>query len=368
MNILFISDHLKSGGKERRLTELIKELVDRGKDTPIIMLLEGIDSKKSIHYKNVLDLDVKIYYLGTYNRWQLPFQIFKICKKEKINIINTWAPALYTYLIYPSKLVLNIPILNNTITSARNDLSRFDMLKIRGTYFMCDVILSNSHQALKIFKVPNKKRLVIYNGFRQNRLNNLLDKKVVRKNFNIQTKFVVSMAAEYSYRKDYPTYIQAANIVLKKGYDVTFLCMGSGNYENYKMLVNPNFKGGIKFLERQSDVESIMNASDIGALASSIEGIPNSILECMAIGIPVVANGGEGVGTKELIDDSVNGYLVPPKCPDIFADRIMHLLDKQEVRNKMGEHGKKTIQEKFNLKKMVDSFSELFENYNLKRD
>ena len=94
----------------------------------------------------------------------------------------------------------------------------------------------------------------------------------------------------------------------------------------------------------------------------------NSILECMAIGKPVIANDGEGVGTKELIDDTVNGYLVPPKCPDIFADRIMHLLDKQEVRNKMGEHGKKTIQEKFNLKKMVDSFSELFENYNLKRD
>ena len=365
MNILFISDHLKSGGKERRLTELIKELVARGKVTPILMLLNGIDAKSSIDYKSVLDLRIKIYYLGNYNRWKMPLQIFKICKKEKIHIINTWAPPVYTYLAYPSKLFLKIPILNNSITSARNDIRGFNMLKIRGTYLISDVILSNSHQALKIFKVPKKKRIVIYNGFRQDRLNDLLNKTVVRNNLNIQTEFIVSMAAEYSYRKDYPTYIQAANIVLDKGYDVTFLCMGSGNYENYQKLVDPNYKGGIKFLERQSDVESIMNASDIGALASSVEGIPNSILECMAIGIPVIANSGEGVGTKELIDDGVNGYLVIPNRPDLFADKIMYLLDNQEIRNKMGEHGKKIAQEKFNLKKMVDSFSELFEKDNL---
>lgn len=363
MNILFISDYLKSGGKERRLTELITELVARGKVTPIVMLLEGIDANTSIDYKAVLDLGVRIHYLGNYNRWQLPLQIFKICKKEKIHIINTWAPAVYTYLIYPSKFFLRIPIINNAITSARNDISSFGMFKIRGTYILSNKILSNSYQALEVFKVPNKKRLVIYNGFRQDRIANLVAKHIIKKRININSKYIIAMAAEYSNRKDYPTYIKAANIVSSKEYDVTFLCMGSGDYKQYQHLVAIKSVDKIKFLERQIDVESIMNVCDIGVLASLVEGVPNSILEFMALGKPVIANSGISVGTNELIEDGINGFLIPPKNSDLLANHIIDLLNNSEKCIQFGDRGKLIVQNKFNLKKMVDSFENLFSEY-----
>ena len=102
----------------------------------------------------------------------------------------------------------------------------YEFLKIKGTYFLCDKILSNSYQALKVYKVPERKKLVIYNGFNQNRLNKLVNKKTIKRKFDIKTKFIVTMAAEYSYRKDYPTFIEAANIILNKNYDVTFYVWG----------------------------------------------------------------------------------------------------------------------------------------------
>ena len=228
---------------------------------------------------------------------------------------------------------------------------------------MCDKILSNSYQALKVFKVPEDKKLVIYNGFNEDRLNNLVNKNLIRQKLDIKSKYIVSMAAEYSYRKDYPTYIEAAKIILKQGHDVTFLCMGSGDFTPYSKLVDNKFKKNIKFLNRQSDVESIINASDIGVLASFVEGLPNFILECMALAKPVVANFGEGVGTNELVTDSKNGYLVQAKNPIIFSDRIIRLLENEELRIKMGKHGQKIVKNKFNLKKMVDLFSELFNEY-----
>lgn len=363
MNILFISDTLNSGGKERRLVELLIELSTRKEFVPILILTKGVNSKQSIDYKYLLKKDIKIYYLGNFNRFSLSIEIFKICKKENINIINTWAPHVNTYLIYPSKLLLKIPIISNSITSARNIHSWFQFLKIKGTYLMCDKILSNSYQALKVFKVPEDKKLVIYNGFNQDRLNNLVNKNLIRQKLGIKSKYIVSMAAEYSYRKDYPTYVEAANIILKQGYDVTFLCMGSGDFTPYSKLVDKKFKKNIKFLNRQSDVESIINASDIGVLASFAEGLPNFILECMALAKPVVANFGEGVGTHELVTESENGYLVQSKNPKLFADKIICLIENDYLRKKMGTNGKNIVKDKFNLKIMVDQFSELFNYY-----
>lgn len=365
MNVLFISDHLKSGGKERRLVELLKELVLRGKIKPVLILIHGFDANESIDYKSVLDLGIKIYYLGTFKMIKLPFEILKICKKENVNLINTWAPAVYTYLIYPCKLLLNLPILSNSITSARNTLGWLDKLKIKGTYFMCNVILSNSHQALKVFEVPKKKRLVIYNGFNQDRLLNLKTKSEILEKLDIKTKYIVAMAAEYSYRKDYPTYVKAANIVLDNNFDVTFLSMGSGNFQQYKELIDPKYEKRIIFLNRQKDVESIINATDIGVLASNVEGLPNFILECMAIGKPVLANNGDGVGTHELVIDSETGFLVPPMRPDLFANKIMELLSDENMRLQMGAKGRKIVEDKFNLNQMVNSFSGLYNKFHI---
>lgn len=363
MNILFISDTLKSGGKERRLIELIMELSDRGEFTPILILTKGINSSQSIDYKYFLQKDIKIYYLGNCNRFSLMIKVFRICRIENIKIINIWSPIVDTYSIYPSKLLLKIPIISNSITSARNTYSWFEFLKIKGTYFMCDKILSNTYQALKVFKVPEVKKLVIYNGFNKDRLKNLVNKNSIRQKLDIKSKYIVSMAAEYSNRKDYPTYIEAANIILKQGYDVTFLCMGSGDFTPYSKLVDNKFNNNIKFLNRQSDVESIINASDIGVLASFVEGLPNFILECMALAKPVVANFGKGVGTNELVTDSKNGYLVQAKNPIIFSERIIRLLENEKLRFIMGKHGQKIVKNKFNLKKMVDLFSNLFNEY-----
>ena len=103
MNIVFIVDTLNSGGKERRLVELLMELVSRKELLPILILTEGLNSNQAIDYKYLLEVDVRIYYLGNINKLNLSKEIIKICIKESIDLINIWSPIVYTYLIYPSK-------------------------------------------------------------------------------------------------------------------------------------------------------------------------------------------------------------------------------------------------------------------------
>ena len=107
-----------------------------------------------------------------------------------------------------------------------------------------------------------------------------------------------------------------------------------------------------------------MNIFDIGVLLSNPdihgEGISNSIMEYMALGKPVIAS--IGGGTSEIVLDGETGFLIEPKNPKQLAERIDYLLSNQTVAKKMGESGRKRIQQHFSLDKMVNETYNLYVN------
>ncbi len=140
---------------------------------------------------------------------------------------------------------------------------------------------------------------------------------------------------------------------------MTFVAVGDGiNLEKFKNIVSQEFQNRIKFLEKQKDIESIINIFDIGVLSTYTEGISNSILEYMALGKPAVAT--EGGGTKELIIDGETGFLVEQKNYIQLADKIEYLLENEKVAVEMGEKGRKRIKKEFGLEKMTNSYVSLY--------
>jgi glycosyltransferase involved in cell wall biosynthesis len=87
--------------------------------------------------------------------------------------------------------------------------------------------------------------------------------------------------------------------------------------------------------------EALLTRADIFALPSRNEGLPMSVLEAMARGLPVIATPVGGV--PELIEDGVNGLLVPPADPDALARAILKLADDQEGRAALGRAARETI-------------------------
>jgi glycosyltransferase involved in cell wall biosynthesis len=206
--------------------------------------------------------------------------------------------------------------------------------------------------------VYSNKSIVIHNGFDFERINDLQPEKNIRREFNITTKYVIGMVGRFLEDKDYATFIRSANSILKNNDAITFLCIGQGDSGKYKILVEPRFIDRINFLAQQEDVESIMKICDIGILATYTEGIPNTILEFMALGKPVIVT--YGGGSKELVINEGNGYLIPPKSPQILAEKIKYLLDNPKIADKFGSAGQKRITEHFNIDKMVNEFTSTY--------
>ena len=350
MKILFCIESLHSGGKERRLVELISGL----SKYPEIKM-ELVLTKKDIFYTKIYQTGIKLHFLnktGIKKDPRIFYHFFKIARKFKPDLIHVWG-NMAALLAIPTKVLLRIPMINNQITEVPLKLPA-GFFTYKFTFKFSDLILSNTLAGLKCFSAPRSKSKCIYNGFDFQRVQSLNSKREIKEKFQIKTKYLIGMVATFSIYKDYKAYIEAAISVCKKREDVTFISIGGGDYSAYKKKVPRDFIDRILFVGKQNNVESIMNVCDIGVLASFTEGISNSILEFMALSKPVIATGGGG--TREIVVDGENGFHIEARNPILLAEKIEKLLDEPALIVEFGEKGKKIVQTKFEIDQMIRSF------------
>ena len=89
------------------------------------------------------------------------------------------------------------------------------------------------------------------------------------------------------------------------------------------------------------------------------EGVPNSMLEAMAAGLPVVATYHGGI--PEAVTDGEDGYLVPERSSDELADAILKLLADGEALGEMSERAAKSVRENFGFEKQIDHLESVYE-------
>jgi len=359
MRILFYIDCLGSGGKERRLVELMKQLLERPDIHFELALMNS-----NVHYKEVLDFGVRIHYLVRKRKKDFSVfkRLYKVCKEYRPDVVHCWDSMTAVYSVPACKL-LGIRLVNGMITDAPADpsLRNKRWFRARLTFPFSDAIVGNSMAGLKAYRASRSKCVCIHNGFSFERLKNLPTEEAVRRQLNINTEYIVGMVASFADNKDYKTYYKAAQMIIEKGGHVTFLSIGNGtDSEGSLGLIPEKYTANFRLLGKISNVESIVNAMDIGVLSTFTEGISNAILEYMALGKVVVAS--SGGGTNELVSDGATGFLVTPSNPAELAEKMELLLNDRELRRKMGEAGRRRIADEFSIERMVNKFLDLYKD------
>jgi len=109
----------------------------------------------------------------------------------------------------------------------------------------------------------------------------------------------------------------------------------------------------------QPDLLDFYRRADIFATATTWEGMPNTVLEAMACGLPVV--GTDAPGMNQLVTDNRNGFLVPVKDSARLADRLRRLVDNPAERARMGRESRKIAENQFSWDFIAEQYVAVYQ-------
>jgi glycosyltransferase involved in cell wall biosynthesis len=172
-------------------------------------------------------------------------------------------------------------------------------------------------------------------------------------------------------KKGYPYLIKACQILAAQGYDFQCLIVGGGPQERLLKQMIEEFDlskyvslVGIVFQERLRDY---FNQADMFVLPCIVasdqdrDGIPNTLIEAMAMEIPVISTYVSGI--PELIEDRKTGLLVPPQDEVSLAKAIATLLEDKELKETLGKAGRNKVIQEFEIKKNTCRLLDIFRLY-----
>ena len=220
---------------------------------------------------------------------------------------------------------------------------------------------SNKNDGIEKFNLKNAQ--VIYNGIDGEKFNPNADYKDIRAEFGISDdKTLVGYLVRMTAQKDPFTMVHAIKEVSLTNKNIVFLMVGNGELldATKKMAAELGVTEQIVFSNFRSDVPDILKAIDIYCLPSLWEGMPIGMLEAMAMGKACIASSVDG--TKELVNDGVNGLLINTKDSDMLAKQIINLHLHPEKRAALGNNAKEYISKNFALNEMVSKIENIYES------
>jgi len=121
-------------------------------------------------------------------------------------------------------------------------------------------------------------------------------------------------------------FLQTVKNVMERFPDLRVVIVGDGilRDELHSLSMDLGIDSNVSFIGYQDDIENWLCKSKIFVLTSDSEGLALSVMEAMMCGLPVVVSDVGDLG--DLVENGVNGYLVPRRSPNLFADRIIELL------------------------------------------
>ena len=164
----------------------------------------------------------------------------------------------------------------------------------------------------------------------------------------------MAMIASLTPKKDHGTFLEAVRLITKDAPDARFRIIGDGALrdELADRVRSMGLSDVVELVGARNDVGALLSEIDVSVLTSLKEGCSNVVLESMAAACPLVVT--DVGGNRELVEDGVTGYLVPPRDPAGIARRVLELLADPGLRRTMGETGRDRVLSRFTAGRMVD--------------
>ena len=296
------------------------------------------------------------------------YQLAKLYKKLQPSIIHHvgMKPILYGSVV--AKLTTNIPYVNAIsglgYVFINNSLKArcVRQLVLMGFRFgfdsnRCYVIFQNKddHEVFVKNKLIGSNDVSFIQG-------SGVDLALFSPNYKVHEKLIIVFPARLLRDKGISEFVRAARLL--KNDQLRFVLVGDVDPLNpTSMLVDTIqqwvAEGVVEHWGWRDDMESVFQQADIACLPSYREGMPKSLLEAAACGLPIVTT--DAPGCRDVVEHGVNGFLVPIKNIDLLVEHLQRLIDSPSLREQMGGASRERAEQLFGIKKIVEQHLALYE-------
>lgn len=179
-----------------------------------------------------------------------------------------------------------------------------------------------------------------------------------------QTTIVVTLVARMLRDKGIPEFVEASKRLKQEGLPIRAVLVGTPDPENPTSIPRAQLEawqseGWVEWWGQRDEIPEVWAQSHVAVLPSSYgEGVPMSLIEAAACGRPAVTT--DRPGCREIVQDGVNGLLVPEKNPAALAQAIRKLAASAELRGRMGREGRMRVEKHFSEEIVVGETLDMY--------
>jgi len=370
-NVLHLLHKFTFGGTERVIVNLVNHATEKSRNYICSFCDADSDFLGELTCPNPVVFSLS---KAEGNNLSIPFRISSFCKQHRVDIIHSLGWGTYVEGVLAAKF---LGARRKFIFSFRGKtmedtlgIPKRRILAQRLLSNFCDGILAPSEESRKEYSrdvgIKPGKIQVIYNGIDLNRfdLNRSELIKGIRAAFDFGSDdIVIGSVARFDPVKNMGALVKAFSKIGRPTVGpVKLLLVGDGPdlAGIQKMAIDLGLRDSVVFAGMRRDIPHCLGIMDIYVQPSRFEGVPNSVLEAMASGLPVVATNVGGV--HEIVEDGKTGVLVDVDEEAGLIRAIEFLIRHVDRRRQMGMDGRKRVMSRFSISKMVSDYEDLYDS------
>jgi glycosyltransferase involved in cell wall biosynthesis len=349
IRVLHLAGQLETGGTERLLVDFARHTNREATDLVFVALSTGGTPAEDIRACGwpVLTLEKPPGF-----RPKAIFRLARILRLRRVDIlhVHNTGPFIYGSL---AACIAGIKHIIFTRHGRETDVKRSHLTLSRLLSRLADRIVCVSDDSSQLASQqgwPRKKISTIWNGIDLSRFRYVGPKP----------DGPVTMVARLSPVKDTRTLLEATAVVARSYSNLQVAIAGDGPcFADLKAAsLELGLGEHVRFLGEVKAVPELLGQASMLVLPSLSEGLPLTVLEAMACGLPIVAT--HVGGTPEAVRDGETGFLVPPRSPAQLAEKILQVLRHPEEAKTMGLAGRRRVEQFFSIQSMIDSYEGLY--------
>jgi glycosyltransferase involved in cell wall biosynthesis len=369
-NVLHIIDSFERGGTESQMVQLVRMLHESGRYRVRVACLRGTGVLREEVERLKLG-EITEYPLKSLYGFDFAAQLRRFARELralKVDVLH--AHGLYTNVFgIAAASLARVParIASRRETGGLRDNARRWLE--RQSFHLAHAVVANAEAVRRDLLnegVPNSKVVTIHNGLDLRRIEpqHELDRAARLDALNLSGaagRRLVTIVANLRHPvKDHPTFLRAARRVRERVPDAAFVLAGEGELTDSlrAMASELGLGADVFFTGRCEHVAELLAASEVCVLSSRAEGFSNSILEYMAASRAVVVT--DVGGAREAVMEGETGYVVPAGDDAAMAERIVSLLEDTEGARRMGERGRRVVEQKFSCEAQLENTERLY--------